>query len=64
MPTASDGMILKNIAQIFVDLGCKTSYNLDAGGSAEMYFNGRAANNANDGKGKHATSDILLHIKY
>jgi exopolysaccharide biosynthesis protein len=55
----SVGMKMDVLAQLFADLGCKTAYNLDGGGSAEMYFNGRVVNNPNAGNGERSTSDIL-----
>jgi exopolysaccharide biosynthesis protein len=33
------------LATVLCDLGAVTAYNLDGGGSATMYFNGRLINN-------------------
>lgn len=59
----SKGVTLTEFAQIFKELGCSTAYNMDGGGSSEMYFNGRVVNNPL-GKGKErGTSDILYISK-
>lgn len=54
----SRGATMSELAQIMVDLGAQTAYNLDGGGSAEMWFNGEAVNQPSNG-GERATSDIL-----
>ena len=55
----SRGMTLPELAQVFVDLGATTAYNLDGGGSSAMIFNGALVNNPL-GRGKErGTSDIL-----
>jgi exopolysaccharide biosynthesis protein len=55
----SAGVTLPELAQIMVDLGARTAYNLDGGGSSTMVFNGSLVNNPL-GKGKErGTSDIL-----
>ncbi len=40
----SEGLSLKELSDIFVDLNCKTAYNLDGGGSSTMVFNGKIIN--------------------
>ncbi len=54
----SRGATMSEFAQIFVDLGATTAYNLDGGGSSEMWFNGQVVNRPSNG-GERATSDIL-----
>lgn len=55
----SRGVTMTEFAQIFVDLGCTTAYNLDGGGSSAMVFNGKLVNNPL-GKGQErGTSDII-----
>jgi len=54
----SRGATLTELAQIMVDLGATTAYNLDGGGSAEMWFDGEVVNSPSNG-GERATSDIL-----
>ena len=41
----SEGLSLYQLAQVMQQLGAKTAYNLDGGGSSTMYFNGRVINN-------------------
>ena len=40
----SKGMTLKQLSQLFYDLGCTTAYNLDGGRSAAMVFMGKVVN--------------------
>ena len=49
---------LTELADIMIDLGATTAYNLDGGGSSTMYFNGEVVNSPSNG-GERATSDIL-----
>ena len=42
-PGYSDGMTLKQLSQLFYDLGCKVAYNLDGGQSAVMTFKDKVA---------------------
>lgn len=55
----SIGMTLAEFAKEFEDRGCKYAYNLDGGGSATMYFNGRVINRPCDFGGERSVSDIL-----
>ena len=41
----SEGLSLYELATFMKNLGCKTAYNLDGGGSSTMYFNGNVVNN-------------------
>ena len=55
----SRGVTMTELAQIFVDLGATTAYNLDGGGSTTMVFDGDLVNDPL-GKGQErGTSDIL-----
>ncbi|MDY5584807.1 MAG: phosphodiester glycosidase family protein [Arcanobacterium sp.] len=54
----SRGVTMTEFAEIFVELGASTAYNLDGGGSAEMWFNGEVVNQPSNG-GERDTSDIL-----
>jgi exopolysaccharide biosynthesis protein len=58
----SRGASMTEFAQMFVNAGATTAYNLDGGGSATMYFNGADVNHPSDG-GERATSDILYVAK-
>ncbi len=57
----SKGMKFPELAEEFYKRGCKTAYNLDGGGSATMWFNGRVINSPTDGKyvGEREVSDII-----
>lgn len=54
----SRGATLTELAQIMLDLGATTAYNLDGGGSSTLYFNGEVVNQPSN-RGERATSDIL-----
>lgn len=54
----SAGVTLTELADILVDLGATTAYNLDGGGSSTMYFDGEVVNSPSNG-GERGTSDIL-----
>ena len=41
----SEGLTLYQLAQVMQQLGAKTAYNLDGGGSSTLYFNGQVINN-------------------
>ncbi|MEA4924505.1 MAG: phosphodiester glycosidase family protein [Syntrophomonadaceae bacterium] len=55
----SKGMTLEEFAAVFTGLGCAEAYNLDGGGSSEMYFMGRVVNNPLGKNQERGTSDIL-----
>jgi Exopolysaccharide biosynthesis protein related to N-acetylglucosamine-1-phosphodiester alpha-N-acetylglucosaminidase len=56
----SVGVTLTEFAEIFKNLGCTEAYNIDGGGSAEMYFMGKVLNTpSNNGGKERGTSDIL-----
>lgn len=57
-PGYSAGVTMTGLAEIMVTLGATTAYNLDGGGSSEMWFNGEVVNQPSNG-GERATSDIL-----
>lgn len=62
----SDGMTLPQLAQIFKDRGAITAYNLDGGGSATMWYNGKVINRpTTDGSsfGERGVSDIVYIVK-
>jgi exopolysaccharide biosynthesis protein len=57
----SAGLSLLELADEFFDRGCTVAYNLDGGGSATMWFNGKVINIPKDGKyfGERSVSDIV-----
>lgn len=55
----SRGMKLSEFAQEFAKRGCNAAYNLDGGGSATLYFNGRVVNRPLGTTNERSISDIL-----
>lgn len=55
----SAGVTMNGLAQIMLDLGALTAYNLDGGGSSTMYFNGALVNKPLGKTKDRGTSDIL-----
>jgi exopolysaccharide biosynthesis protein len=55
----SKGATLEEFAKIFQDLGCKTAYNLDGGGSSTMYFMDKRINKPCGKDKERGTSDII-----
>ena len=58
----SEGLSLLELAQVLQDLGAKTAYNLDGGGSSTMVFQGKVINNpTTNGKNisERSVSDIV-----
>lgn len=55
----STGVTLPELAQIMLDQGATTAYNIDGGGSSTMYFNGSVVNNPLGKNKERGTSDIL-----
>lgn len=58
----SYGVEVKELAQIFANLGCKTAYNLDGGASAVMVFDGDTISRPSNGG--RDIADILLITDY
>ena len=63
---ASEGLSLYELATFMKDLGAKTAYNLDGGGSSTMWFNGEIINNptSSGGKGKERSVSDIVYIGY
>lgn len=57
----SYGMTIPQLAQIFVDRGCKCAYNLDGGGSAVAMFGGK---NYSMPSSEREIADIILVTEY
>ena len=58
---ASDGLTLLELAQVLQELGAKTAYNLDGGGSSTMVFQGQVVNNPTS-NGKRITERSVSDI--
>ena len=57
-PGYSEGVSLQTLQQIFVDLGVQTAFNLDGGGSMELWFQGEIINRPSGG-GERSMSDCI-----
>ncbi|UOQ60803.1 phosphodiester glycosidase family protein [Leucobacter rhizosphaerae] len=57
-PGTSRGATLTELADIMLELGAETAYNLDGGGSSTLYSDGGVVNRPSNG-GERGTSDIL-----
>lgn len=55
----SAGLSLLELAQVMSELGCRTAYNLDGGGSSTMWFLGKIINHPSDSHGERSVSDIV-----
>jgi exopolysaccharide biosynthesis protein len=55
------GLSLLELAEVFLERGCTTAYNLDGGGSSSMVFNGNIINTPTEGRriGERKISDII-----
>ncbi len=61
----SFGPSLHQMAQIMQELGCTMAYNLDGGGSATMYFNGKVINRpTTDGTISERSVSDIVYIGY
>ena len=56
--TTIGGMTFADLAKEFQNLGCKTAYNLDGGGSTTLYYKGQVINTP-CGSGERKVSDII-----
>lgn len=57
----SAGLTLWELARVMLELGCRTAYNLDGGGSSTMWFMGKIINHPTSGRrdGERSVSDIV-----
>ena len=62
----SEGLSLYELATFMKNLGCKTAYNLDGGGSSTMYFNGNVVNNptTNGNRIKERSISDIVYVGY
>lgn len=60
----SEGLSIRQLAEVMQDLGCTVAYNLDGGGSSTMYFNGEVINNptSNGNKIKERSVSDIVYI--
>lgn len=61
----SDGLYMKEIADVMQDLNCLHAMNLDGGGSTNLYANGKTINRPSDASGpRPVVSAVLIRDKY
>ncbi|MGW4928230.1 phosphodiester glycosidase family protein [Agromyces sp. NPDC004153] len=58
-PGYSAGVTMTELAQIMIDLGAETAYNLDGGGSSTMVFDGALVNDPLGNGEERGTSDVF-----
>jgi exopolysaccharide biosynthesis protein len=56
----SVGITLENLQDKLLDLGVKSAYNLDGGGSSAMYYNGKLLNKPSEGKERPVVNNIVI----
>ncbi len=56
----SSGITLEKLQDKLLDLGVKSAYNLDGGGSSAFYFNGKLLNKPSDGRERPVVNNILV----
>lgn len=56
----SVGITLEKLQGKLLDLGVKSAYNLDGGGSSSFYYNGKVLNKPSDGKERPVVNNILV----
>lgn len=56
----SVGITLEKLQDKLLDLGVKSAYNLDGGGSSAFYYNGKVLNKPSDGKERPVVNNILV----
>ena len=60
----SEGLSLKELAEVMADAGCVCAYNLDGGGSTTMYYKGEVYNNpTTNGRIKERKVSDIVYIK-
>jgi exopolysaccharide biosynthesis protein len=61
----SDGLYMKEIADVMQSLGCNHAMNLDGGGSTNLYANGKTINRPSDATGpRPVVSAVLIRDRY
>jgi hypothetical protein len=56
----SAGMTLNELAAYLVELGCQEAMNLDGGGSATLWFNGKVRNHPCDGYEREVANSLIV----
>jgi exopolysaccharide biosynthesis protein len=56
----SAGMTLPELADYMLKLGCEEAMNLDGGGSATCWYNGRVMNSPSQGRERPAANGLVV----
>jgi hypothetical protein len=56
----SEGMTLNELAAYLVELGCEEAMNLDGGGSATLWYNGKVRNRPCDGYEREVANSLIV----
>ena len=56
----SVGMTLDELSAYLVKLGCEEAMNLDGGGSATLWYNGKVQNNPCDGQERPIANSLIV----
>jgi hypothetical protein len=59
----SEGMTLKELAAYLVELGCQEAVNLDGGGSATLWYEGKVRNHLCDGYEREVANSLIVYRK-
>jgi exopolysaccharide biosynthesis protein len=59
----SEGMTLKELAAYLVELGCQEAMNLDGGGSATIWYDGKVRNHPCDGYEREVANSLIVFKK-
>jgi len=59
----SEGMTLNELASYLVQLGCREAMNLDGGGSATLWYEGKVRNYLCDGYEREVANSLIVHRK-
>ena len=61
MTALTPGLTLKNVADLFLELGCTEALNLDGGGSSCMLINGKETIKPSDGTQRKITNAVAIY---
>lgn len=61
MTPSTPGLTLKNVADMFLELGCTEALNLDGGGSSCMLINGKGTIKPSDGTQRKITNAVAIY---
>ena len=56
----SEGMNLNELAAYLIELGCQEAMNLDGGGSATLWYDGKVRNHPCDGYEREVANSLIV----